>query len=93
MADLAFYNVMTGAEKAGIERITTAVANGPHLPFVHYQDAVIHKQLSQTVEALDALENAVKTGYPKLALESDPQFSSYRNDERFIGLIGEKMEE
>jgi len=89
LARLAMYNVMNGAIEEGVKRITIAVAEGSHLSEVHFSDAVIHSQLGQQEQALDALERAIDLGSPAQMIARDPQFANLRGDDRFESLIGE----
>ena len=74
----------------GVERIRTAVAEGAHLSEVHFYDAVIHAQLGQREQTLDALGRAVELGSPVQVIVREPQFADLREDERFRRLIGER---
>ena len=90
LANLAMYNVMNGTIDEGVKRITISVAEGAHLDEVHFYDAIIHIQLGQQQLALDALERAIKLGFPARLIARDPQFTDLKGDERFGNMIGER---
>jgi hypothetical protein len=60
---------------------------------VHFFDAVIHAQLGQEEQALDALERAVRLGLPVRLIAGNPQFADLFENERFKSLVGEKLED
>lgn len=93
MANLGVYYVMTGETDKGLERVRTAVAEGSHLPDVHVYDAVIHMQLGQEEQALDALERGVELGAPVRWISTDPQFETLKENERFKNMIQDQPEE
>jgi TolB-like protein/Flp pilus assembly protein TadD len=93
VARVAVYNVMRGAIEQGVKRIETAVAEGSHISDVHFFDAVIHAQLGQEEQALDALERAVQLGLPVRLIAGNPQFADLFENERFKSLVGEKLED
>jgi hypothetical protein len=69
------------------------VAEGSHISDVHFFDAVIHAQLGQEEQALDALERAVRLGLPVRLIAGNPQFADLFENERFKSLVGEKLED
>jgi len=93
LARLAAYNVFNGDIKQGLERITTAVAQGSQLYEVNYYDAVIQAHLGNHDRALDALERALELGSPVRMIARDPLFTQLRDDVRFRSLIENRGEE
>jgi TolB-like protein/class 3 adenylate cyclase/Tfp pilus assembly protein PilF len=93
MARVAVYNVMLGAIEQGVTKIETAVAEGSHISDVHFYDAVIHAQLGQEEQALDALERAVRLGFPVRLIAGNPLFTGLFENGRFKSLVEEKRED
>ena len=93
VARVAVYDVMRGAIEQGVARIETAVADGSHVSDVHFYDAVIHAQLGQEEQAVDALERAIRLGFPVRLIAGNPQFTGLFEDRRFRSLVEEKLED
>ena len=92
LATVAMYNVLSGAVDEGKRKIATAVAEGAHIADVHFYDAAIHTQLGQEEQALDALDRAIRLGFPARLIANDPQFTGLQDNERFKSLVEEQLE-
>lgn len=53
---------------------------------IMYNEALVHALANRTPDALTALENAFKAGYPIVAAENDPDLRIVRDDPRFAQL-------
>lgn len=93
MGSLGVYYVMIGETDEGLERIRTAIANGSHQPNVHVDDAVIHMQLGEPEQALDALARAIALGAPARMISTDPRFAGLNDNDRFQAMLSDGREE
>jgi TolB-like protein/Tfp pilus assembly protein PilF len=87
LSDLAYYHSRGGQVAKSKELNAVALAAAPGNMYVHYNSALIHAYLGETVEALRALERAVELEYQTDLLSFDPGFRGLVEEERFRTLI------
>jgi eukaryotic-like serine/threonine-protein kinase len=87
LSSLARYYAMLGKGPTAQDRIAEALRIAPREPEVLFEEAVVYNQLRDTSHTLDALERAVKAGYPAATVRDTPNFDGLRNNPRFVALI------
>jgi tetratricopeptide (TPR) repeat protein/TolB-like protein len=89
---LALYHAKLGDFAQSRRDISDARAIDANDVNLMYAEAVIHALANRPIEALAALETAVKAGYPFTAAQSDPDLRSIRSDARFEALRAARQE-
>lgn len=84
---LAWSSAMLGDGARARQLIGRAVAIEPTDPYVYYYDALIRHREGDVSGALDAIETAIKSGYPKAMLQAEPYLRGLQDLQRFAALM------
>ena len=84
---LAWAAAMIGDTNAALVFAERAVDMDPADPYSHYYDGLVRLQAGDPERAIDALEQAAKSGYPVAMLSADPILKDIRDDRRFARLL------
>jgi len=86
LADLAPVLARLGAADSARTWMDLSLKNGPGNPNFEYSAALTCWELGQQSEALDHIESAVRTGYPRTWLRDSALFDAWRSSPRFQAL-------
>ena len=93
MTFLAWASAMTGDSEEALAQVDRAVALDPADPYSHYFDALVKLNQDLPEAALDALELAVRAGYPLAMLAAEPILNELRTNRRFVSLLASNNRE
>ena len=79
---------MLGNTDGALKTINQALAMAPGDPYSYYYLALIRVQSGQLGAAVEALEEAVRNGYPVSLLGAEPYLSRVRDRPDFRALVG-----
>ena len=83
---MALYSAYVGAKQEALTHVKQAVSLAD-LPDVHFRAALTYELISSRDEALAALAQALKRGYPLNLIESSPDLLALRRDARYQQLL------
>jgi TolB-like protein/tetratricopeptide (TPR) repeat protein/DNA-binding winged helix-turn-helix (wHTH) protein len=75
------------------ELINRARESAPNNPYVHYYEALLRTRNGAYDAALDSLEVALDSGFPRIMLVSEPLLADLRDTERFSALVLDPLRE
>jgi TolB-like protein/tetratricopeptide (TPR) repeat protein/DNA-binding winged helix-turn-helix (wHTH) protein len=75
------------------ELINRARESAPNNPYVHYYEALLRTRNGAYDAALDSLEIALDSGFPRIMLVSEPLLADLRDTERFSTLVLDPLRE
>ena len=81
---------MLGDEREAVRYLTRAVDTAPEDVDVQHNAARVHLVLGHTDRALDFLQAAIDSGYPRAEIRVDPIFAAVADDPRFQRLVAER---
>ncbi|WP_058049710.1 serine/threonine-protein kinase [Janthinobacterium sp. Ant5-2-1] len=80
---MALYQAYAGEKEQALARVKHALALAPKVAEVQFRAALTHELIGKRSEALTALIQASKLGYPLNLIESAPDLLSLRRDARY----------
>lgn len=80
---MALYQAYAGEKEQALARVGQALALAPKVAEVQFRAALTHELIGKRTEALTALIQASKLGYPFNLIESAPDLLSLRRDARY----------
>lgn len=89
LAERAVAAAKLGRHQAARADIARAIDQGPTDPLTLYHAAQVAALVGDEAELLDAMERALRAGFPREPFHSDPAFGAYRESPRFTGLLFE----
>ena len=84
---LAAYDAALGRATLAKASLEEALASKPDDPYIYYDAAVAWTNMKLTSQALEALENTVRLGYPPRLVAADPLFDTIRATEGFQRIV------
>jgi tetratricopeptide (TPR) repeat protein/TolB-like protein/tRNA A-37 threonylcarbamoyl transferase component Bud32 len=88
LAYLGRYEAMLGEEQAALGHIRRGLAAGPAVSEVLFASGVAYSNLNRTDDAIQALQRAVDSGYPRSVVVSTPDFNRLNKNPSFKKLAG-----
>jgi serine/threonine-protein kinase len=86
-SQMALYRAYTGDKPDAMARLKQALAMSSEVADVQFRAALTHELLGNHGEALTALEQAARLGYPLNLIESAPDLLNLRRDARYQQFI------
>ena len=87
LAMLAVYEAKLGRHEQARGHVREALALGSASAEVHYRAAVVHALGGRRVEALEALEQALRSGYSLVLAQGDEDLASLRSTQAYDALV------
>ena len=84
---LALYDAQLGRADLARMSLDEALRLTPNDPYLYYDAAVAYATMGMTAQALEALGNAVKRGYPTHLVAADPQFDALQATDGFRQIV------
>jgi tetratricopeptide (TPR) repeat protein/TolB-like protein len=84
---LAGYDAALGRVELARLALEEALRLTPRDPYLYYDAAVAWANMGMTAQALDALRDAVRLGYPARLVAADPMFDTLRGAEEFQRIV------
>src|ERR1700682_1873447 len=89
---LAEYHAMLKEMGKARQQIEEALRLAPGDSGVFDYAGLVYVEAGEKVKAMEALENAIRAGYPPASIRDTPNFSALENDPRFNSLITAKKD-
>ena len=87
LSRMALYEAYAEQKQQALTRVRLALSLAPHVPDVQFRAAITHELIGNRSDAMAALQQASKLGYPINLIESAPDLLNLRRDARYQQLL------